>query len=229
MLVDMARPVWSSQFQQIYRTAGWITPHMLVFIDESGDPGFKLHKGSSPIFVAAMVIFENSEDAKATESIIRLAMQRMSVSPEFKFNKSKDQIRDDFFHSVRNCPFTVRAIVVRKDLIRSTNLKTKKETFYQYFVRSMMENDNGILDGAKVIIDGSGDREFKQKLKSNMKRNLGGRLSEIRFSNSESDVLVQLADMCAGAIARSYRPDRPNRWRWRKMLASRINDVWDFS
>jgi hypothetical protein len=30
---------------------------MLVFIDESGDPGFKLDGGSSPVFVAAMVIF----------------------------------------------------------------------------------------------------------------------------------------------------------------------------
>ena len=31
---------------------------MLVFIDESGDPGFSLERGASPIFVAAMVIFE---------------------------------------------------------------------------------------------------------------------------------------------------------------------------
>jgi hypothetical protein len=41
-------------------------------------------------------------------------------------------------------------------------------------------------------------------------------------------VLVQLVDMCAGAIARSYRADRKNRDRWRQMLAPRINDVWDF-
>ena len=30
---------------------------MLVLIDESGDPGFKLTKGSTQHFVAAMVIF----------------------------------------------------------------------------------------------------------------------------------------------------------------------------
>jgi hypothetical protein len=41
-------------------------------------------------------------------------------------------------------------------------------------------------------------------------------------------VLVQLADMCAGAIARSYKRGRKNHDRWRKALAPRINDVWDF-
>ena len=35
---------------------------MLVFIDESGDPGFKIEKGSSPVFVTAMVIFDEVGD-----------------------------------------------------------------------------------------------------------------------------------------------------------------------
>jgi hypothetical protein len=30
---------------------------LLIFIDESGDAGFKLDKGASPIFVLAMVAF----------------------------------------------------------------------------------------------------------------------------------------------------------------------------
>lgn len=51
---------------------------------------------------------------------------------------------------------------------------------------------------------------------------------DVRFKDSKSDVLVQLADMCAGAIARSYRKDRAERERWRKMLAPRIDDVWEF-
>jgi hypothetical protein len=34
---------------------------MLVFIDESGDPGFKLKKGSSPIFVVTLVAFRDHD------------------------------------------------------------------------------------------------------------------------------------------------------------------------
>jgi hypothetical protein len=36
---------------------------MLVFIDESGDSGFKLLRGSTPIFAAAMAIFGGEEEA----------------------------------------------------------------------------------------------------------------------------------------------------------------------
>jgi hypothetical protein len=50
----------------------------------------------------------------------------------------------------------------------------------------------------------------------------------VRFSNSQSDRLVQLADMCAGAIARSYKKDRDFAGRWREMLRPKTDDVWEF-
>ena len=201
---------------------------MLVFIDESGDPGFKVERGSSPIFAAAMVIFNNGADAATTETVIRRTMARVEQWPEFKFNKCSASIKDVFFQAVRKCPFQVRAIVVRKDIIYSPHLMTNKEDFYRFFVRKMMENDNETLENAKVVIDGSGDREFRRVLQISLRRQVGSKVESIRFNNSRNDLLVQLADMCVGAIARSYRRDRKDRARWRKMLAPRIDDVWDF-
>lgn len=202
---------------------------MLVFIDESGDPGFKLHRGSSPIFAAAMVIFEDGNAAQATEATIQDAMAALGVRPEFKFNKSRAEIRDAFFQAVRDSPFMVRAIVVRKDVIRSTHLRSDKERFYSYFVRQMMTHDGGTLDDAKVIIDGSGDRRFRNELKAYLRRQLGNKLRDVKVAKSHSEPLVQLADMCVGAIARSYRTDRKDSARWRHMLGPRIADVWDFA
>jgi hypothetical protein len=92
----------------------------------------------------------------------------------------------------------------------------------------MMAHDNGTLGQAKVVIDGSGDREFRRRLAAAFRRQLGNRLKDLKFSDSLSDPLVQLADMCAGAIAWSYRTDRADAARWRTVLAPRINDVWDF-
>lgn len=202
---------------------------MLVFIDESGDPGFKTEKGATPIFVAVMVIFANGEDAAATQAAIEASEARRLHKPEFKFSKCDDRVRDVFFGAVRNCPFRVRAIVVRKELIYSARLKADKESFYEYFVKQMMRFDDGVLKDAQVIIDGSGDREFRRNLNTALRRRLGsGVIREVRFKNSSRDVLVQLADMCAGAIARSYRKDRAEPYRWRRMLGPRLNDVWDF-
>lgn len=199
-----------------------------MFIDESGDAGFKVAQGSSPVFVVAMVIFDTVDAARATEKVIRAAMGRLRISREFKFNASRDEVRDEFFQAVRDCPFMVRAIVIRKEVIVSHHLKSDKESFYRFFVRQMMSHDNGALDRAKVFIDGSGDREFRDALASYLRKHLGERLESLRMSESHRDVLIQLADMCVGAIARSYRTDRDNAKRWRQMLRPRINDVWDF-
>lgn len=45
---------------------------MLVFLDDSGDPGFKLDRGSSAFFVIACVIFEDKLDAEE----VSLTMKR---------------------------------------------------------------------------------------------------------------------------------------------------------
>jgi hypothetical protein len=93
----------------------------------------------------------------------------------------------------------------------------------------MLNYDNGILKEAVIVIDGSGDREFRQNLNLALRRRLGsGIIKDIRFKNSRTDRLVQLADMCVGAIARSYRRERNESDRWRQQLAPRISDVWDF-
>lgn len=199
-----------------------------MFIDESGDPGFRLKEGSSPVFAAAMVIFETDAAAKTTEDIIRNAMRKMNIRPEFKFNKCRPAIRDAFFEAVNPCPFRVRAIVVEKEVVHPPYLRSNKEGFYQYFVRLMMTHDGGRLENATVVIDGSGDRKFRQALKARLRRQLGDKINKLRLHRSDRDPLIQLADMCCGAIARSYRTDREDSDRWRRMLAPHIEDVWNF-
>lgn len=201
---------------------------MLVFIDESGDAGFKLSDGATPIFVAAMVIFADAQAAQSTEQVIRDTMIACHAEPEFKFSKCRAGTKDRFFSAVRSCPFTVRAIVVRKEVIFSPHLRADKENFYRFFVRQMMTHDDGALVQASVVIDSSGDRPFRKMLEASLRRQLGTRLKRLRFRDSRSDALVQLADMCVGAIARSYRSDRKDAWRWRQMLQPRIADVWNF-
>ena len=201
---------------------------MLVFIDESGDPGFKTDRGSTPIFAAAMVVFETADAAAHADAVIRATMQALGVKPEFKFNKSRDSVRDAFFEAVTPCDFHVRAIVVRKELIYSDRLRGRKEDFYRFFVKTMIKHDGGMLDKAKVVIDGSGDRVFRQDLERHLKRHSGGSIKSVKFAASHSDPLVQLADMAVGAIARSYRTDRHDTGRWRKMLGRKLQDVWEF-
>ncbi len=202
---------------------------MLVIIDESGDAGFKLKKGSSAVFTAALVVFKDLEQARATHAAIDATAARLRVRPEFKFSKCRPDVRDAFFEAVLPFEFRVRAIVVQKSRIYSAHLRADKEAFYSFFVRSMLKFDDGLLEAARIIIDGSGDRDFKREMGTYFRRHLGeGKVKSIQFSNSTTDRLVQLADMCAGAISRSFKNDRADRNRWRDMLGQKIEHVWEF-
>jgi hypothetical protein len=104
------------------------------------------------------------------------------------------------------CRFSARALVVDKSLIQSANLRERKELFYNFFIRMLLRHDGGALKGARIKIDGSGDRRFKNELNAYLRRQLeDGQVSSIKFAESHRDNLVQLADMVAGAVLRSYR------------------------
>ena len=180
------------------------------------------------MFAAVMVLFADRDAAVRTESAIGEALVTTGVKPEFKFSKCSNSTRDAFFAAVDGCDFAVRAIVVDKSLIYSPHLRVGKESFYRFFIKSMMKFDNGVLKNATIIIDGSGERAFRQDLSAHLRRHTAaGAIKTVKFKDSRRDRLVQLADMCVGAIARSYQV-RDNADRWRRMLAPKIEDVWEF-
>jgi hypothetical protein len=112
-------------------------------------------------------------------------------------------------------------------MLYSGHLRTDAERFYQYFAKMLMKHDGGTLQSASVRIDGCGSPEFQRVLGTYLSRDLGHRIKDVKMSDSASDPLMQLADMCIGAITRAER-NRPDPARWRTMLAPRIADIWRF-
>ena len=71
---------------------------MLVFIDKSGDPGFKIEQGSSRYFVVALVLFEDNAEAEACDKRISLLGRELGY-PEgfmFHFRDNSHKIRQAF-------------------------------------------------------------------------------------------------------------------------------------
>lgn len=75
---------------------------MVVFLDDSGDPGFTVKKGSSPCFVIALVIFDDHLEAEACAVEIKKLRRELGLSDhfEFKFSKCCDRFRKDFLGRV---------------------------------------------------------------------------------------------------------------------------------
>lgn len=204
---------------------------MLVLIDESGCPGFKLTKGSTPFFVVGMVIFNDFSQAEAASEAIIALRQALGVNPEFKFSKTHLAIKDNFFNTICAYDFQVMALVVNKSNIYSLKLRNDTDSFYNYFVKTLMQYDGDILQNASIKIDGSGDKEFKKALTSYLRQSIGEhKIKKFKFIDSKKDNLIQLADMVVGAIARSYSETRRDASRWLNVLkkTGKIKNIWDF-
>jgi hypothetical protein len=204
---------------------------MLVFIDDSGDPGFKIEKGSSQFFVIALIIFDDELEAEKMAVAIKELKRKLhfSDSSEFKYYKSRPSVRLDFLSTIRQFHFRVRAITVNKDLIYSRELQNKKEAFYAYFIKSVIKCSNGTLVNAKIKIDGSGGREFRQQFQVYLRKELNSGdfkiMKNCKFVDSKSNVLIQAADMVAGAVRRKYEKEENEPL---SLLGAHIDDIWDF-
>lgn len=204
---------------------------MLVLIDESGCPGFKLTKGSTPYFVVSMVIFKDFKQAEDAGKTIEELRQTLSVNPEFKFSKTHPTVKDKFFEEMCHYDFEIRALVVDKRNVYSQKLRNDTDSFYNYFVKMLMQYDDDVLQDASIKIDGSGDKEFKKALTSYLRQRIGEhKIKKFKFTDSRKDNLIQLADMVVGAIARSYSDSRKDANRWLDVLKrkGKIKDIWDF-
>ena len=206
---------------------------MLVFIDDSGDPGFKLESGSSRYFVIACVVFDDNLDAE--ETALKIKRLRKSLKwrdeHEFKFNKTNKQIRLEFLDNIKGCPFRIRAIVTDKTLIRSTELKKNKNKFYNYMIKEVLSKSDGFIKNASIRLDGHEDRAYKQAATTYFRQQVTGKnkiISKMKFVNSKNDNLIQLADMVAGSIFRSAHSSKKDSQVYLKTIQKRIEDIWHF-
>jgi len=207
---------------------------MLVFIDDSGCAGFKFDKGSSRFFVISAVIFDDNLEAEKTAISIKELRRELFKRDdiEFKFNKSTKAVRKKFLESVSKYKFRIRCLVVDKKILYSPELKGDKNSFYSYIIKTMLRHSNDTIRDAKVIIDGSGDRVFRKNFVSYLRRELNAKDRKIvqncKLVDSKSDVLIQMADMVAGAIHRSYQKDKNDSKIYKEIIKKFIQDEWIF-
>ena len=207
---------------------------MLVFIDDSGDPGFKLGKGSSKFFIICAVIFDDDLEAEKTALAIKELRRELfgRDDVEFKFHKSKKSIRESFLKKINGYQFRVRCVVADNGILYSPKLRNSRDTFYSYMIKMLLKyNDHTIVD-AKIRIDGGGDRVFRRNFITYLRRELNGDerkvLQNCKMIDSKKDVLIQMADMIAGSIHRSLKESKSDSLVYKAIIKKHIEDEWSF-
>ena len=178
---------------------------MLVFIDESGDPGRKIERGSSLYFVVALVSFDDDSEALACDQRVDLLRHELGNPPgfEFHFAKNSKNVREQFLRAVTPYTFFYHIFALNKDPNKLYGPGFDvKESVYKFTARLTFENAKPYLDNARVVIDESGDRKFRDELASYLRRRVRGNegrrlIRGVKLQRSDGNNLLQLADYVA--------------------------------
>ena len=207
---------------------------MLVFVDESGDSGWKIKQGSSRFFSVALVVFEENEDAIACDQRIQLLKKEIGwrSSEEFHFKRNSDRIRRSFLQAVAPYNFFYYGVVIDKERggFLEENFKNKK-SFYEYVCGLVFEVTKEKLNNAIVVIDESGGEDFRCRLAKYLRRKInqkGKMIKRVKMQRSKSNNLIQLADYIAGIINRTITHQKKFSDDYKKILAHReiSVEVW---
>lgn len=201
---------------------------MFVYLDETGDTGFKFDKGSSRFFLVTILLTSDPVPLNGEIEAFRLN-NRFSIDHEFKFYSSPDSVRERFLRLLLKHECMIRCLVVDKHLLTKGHMRDK-EIFYNYLTKMLLKYDGGRLDDARLILDRRDQKKSKQGLGPYIRRELNRgeirKIRDIKYHDSRRDNLIQAVDMASGAINAHYAKNRPQ---FLRIIQSRIDDIWCFT
>jgi hypothetical protein len=199
---------------------------MLVFVDEAGDAGLKLAKGSSKFFVVTLVMFRQEAEATACDQRIDRLRRELNLrsSFEFHFRDTPPRLKREFFNAVAPFNFFYISIIIDKSAIAPETIQPR-DVFYQYAVALVFKEAKPHLENAVVVFDGSGSRPFKQQLATFLRQRMNEdqiqRIRKVKMQDSKTNNLVQLVDMVCGAVYHSVKTPSDKTSDFRRLITHR--------
>ena len=201
----------------------------LVFIDDSGDPGFK--SVSSDNFVMAAAFFIDSKNA---ESVMReIGSYRKELgwryNHEFKFTKNPKNIVIELLKRVNQYDYRVYAVYIDKVDFRKITPGMvpffDKERLYNWMIKELLQEMP--IKTAKITIDGRSSKQNMRNTKTYLRREISGDgvKVDIKFEDSARADLLQLADIVAGSVNRSLQTNKTDTKKYISMLGSKIAKI----
>ena len=177
-------------------------PKTLVFIDESGDAGLTGNKSSRFIIAAVVVMSENDAEVICKKIHEFKKANGLTEHYEIRFSKTRKDIIKALLRSLSASDYQVYGIVIDKE---KTSYKTyDRYSFYNHVLAELLRSLP--FSSAKIIIDGKAGKKYQKSTTAFLRRQLAGKMQidGLKYANSRSLNELQLADVVAGSINRSF-------------------------
>jgi hypothetical protein len=184
---------------------------VLVFIDESGDEGFKFGGGSSALFCFAAMIFESQSASDEMANRIGHLRQKIgrSANKEFHFKNESKPTKEAILEMLDGCDFGYIAIVVEKKHLNPDEF-AKPSSLRLYAIELLIDAMVGYLnDKAILTFDECGGKKTQKLIRKSVRQRCRKRnctqITRVNFQRSRSCDLLQMADSIANAINHSFQ------------------------
>jgi hypothetical protein len=171
--------------------------------DESGDVSFSFGKGASRNFVVAVVATADPDGLRSILDDLR-HKENFPDTFEFHFNSlASVKLRQKVFSRLRDADFEAWALVVDKTTLPDVFKAMNGLDFYLYFVSELIRQiPFEKRNQSTLILDEFGSSKLvRQELRRVMKvRGIPHGFHRIFVRRSQSEALIQAADLVAGAI-----------------------------
>ena len=203
-------------------------PKQFIFIDDSGDPG--LIKSSTSHFIVVAVLVANSENyARLVTALSGFkAGLGWNELDELKFNKTRKIVIKNLLKFIRQFEFELFAVVIDKTKMTTPPQLPSGETLYLYALKDLLLKLR--LSEPIIFIDGVTEKKHIQHTRTYLRqalRQYGVEKCKISFVDSRKDVVVQLADVFAGSIARSFNKKKVDHNDYIELLQTKIKGIYE--
>ena len=184
---------------------------MIIAVDDSGDPGIKLGKGSSNYFLIAAVLFEDDLDAEETALKMKRLRKELGwkENHEFKFRKLSPELRLKFLETVKDLSYKIVIFELDKTTLKDVRIyRNDASKLYNAVILETIKAFGDSVKSAHIYVDGEGGNDYRRKVKSYFRKNLPKQMmKELSYQDSKKNNLIQLADMVVGAARRVVERD----------------------
>lgn len=209
-------------------------PSRTAFIDECGSFGFDfLSVGNSKYYVVCAVCVPDSKIAELECSVEAIRRLYFGKTSEMKSSilGSDYKRRNKVISALLPLEFRVVVLVADKQaFMDGTALTSYKKTFIKYLHQRLYKILYHVYPKLKIVEDATGTSEFQAAFKKYVESNRPQEnlLNDYDFSyvDSKESILVQLADIIAGTIAKFYSDEQSTNYL--EILGKKIIQIDEF-
>ncbi|MGM0842804.1 MAG: DUF3800 domain-containing protein [Bacillota bacterium] len=180
-----------------------------AFVDEFGNYGFDFEKNDVSTHFIIVAILVKESNKKILEGKVEEIRQKFFQAGEMKSSKIRNnhKRRSLILNELRGLPFNIFAYVIDKRKIREKAGIRYKKSFFKFLNKLLYDDLYRTFDQLELVADEYGNKKFMEEFKEYVKQRSIPDLfnfSSFGFNNSKSNILIQLADILAGTIAKGY-------------------------